>query len=162
MDTPKITMESINMRVIYVRFKGTYLEFRKQSKKMIAELFSFAKKHHLVKEGTTKVMTIYHDNPFVTESKNLRTSVALTIPEDSQIELEGSIGEMRFEGKYAIVHFNLTLGEYEEAWKSVYSESLLNNGNYTLRDATPFELYVTEPPKNFKTKSLTDIYIPID
>lgn len=30
------------------------------------------------------------------------------------------------------------------------------------RDAVPFELYVSEPPKNFKDKSLTDIYIPIN
>lgn len=30
------------------------------------------------------------------------------------------------------------------------------------RDAVPFELYVTEPPKNSKDKSLTNIYIPIN
>ena len=33
--------------------------------------------------------------------------------------------------------------------------------NIEPRDAAPFELYVTEPPKSFKGKSFTDIYIPI-
>ncbi|WP_053595935.1 MULTISPECIES: sigma factor [Lysinibacillus] len=33
---------------------------------------------------------------------------------------------------------------------------------YTPRDSFPFELYVTEPPKNFKAKSKTDIYVPIE
>lgn len=29
------------------------------------------------------------------------------------------------------------------------------------RDDVPFEMYITEPPKKMRDKSLTDIYIPI-
>jgi len=162
MEKPTITVENIEMKVIYVRFKGNYVEYRKNSRKMFNELFKFAKKYDLIKDNVTKVMTIYHDNPFVTDSENLRTSIAMTVPSDTAIEEEGQIGTMTFGGKYAVLHYDLTLGEYEEAWKYAYSDWLLNKGEYTPRDSFPFELYVTEPPKNFKAKSKTDIYVPIE
>ena len=42
MKEPNITIEEIqNMKLIYVRFRGTYIEFRKQSKKMFETLFKF-------------------------------------------------------------------------------------------------------------------------
>lgn len=162
MDKPNITIENIEYQVIYVRFKGTYADFRKNSRKLFNELFAYAKKHQLVVENVSKVLTIYHDNPFITNEKNLRTSVAMTIPINTDIVEEGQIGSMKISGKYAVLHYDLSLGEYGEAWKSAYADEMLESENFVLRDSFPFELYVTEPPKNFKEKSKTDIYIPIE
>ncbi|MDX8363926.1 GyrI-like domain-containing protein [Cytobacillus sp. IB215665] len=162
MEKPMITVENYEVEVIYIRFKGTYTEFRKNSRKMFNELFKFAKKYDLIKGNFTKVMTIYHDNPFVTDPNNLRTSVAMTVPSNTTIVEEGKIGTMKFGGKYAVLHYELSLGEYEQAWKYAYSDWLLKNDKYTPRDSVPFELYVTEPPKDFTKKSKTDIYIPIE
>lgn len=162
MNRPTITIETIEMKVIYIRFRGSYLQFRKNSRKLFNELFSFAKKHQLIEENRTKVLTIYHDNPFITAADDLRTSVAMTVPVDSEVVTEGQISLMTMSGKFAVLHFELSLGEYEEAWKFVYSDELLTNENFKLRDAIPFELYVNEPPKNVKAKSKTDIYLPIE
>ena len=76
-----ITIENLeNLNIIYIRFRGSYAAFRKQSRKMFNELFEFATKNELIIENETKVLTIYDDNPFITDAKNLRTSVAMTIP----------------------------------------------------------------------------------
>lgn len=159
MKEPNISIETIEMKVIYVRFRGSYLEFRKQSKKMIKTLFAFATTHNLIIEDVTKVLTIYHDNPYITNSDNLRTSVAMSIPKDIVIEENGDVSSMILSGKFAVGHFEISLKEYEEAWQYMYNNVLIDN--VEPRDAAPFELYVNEPPKNFKDKSFTDIYIPI-
>jgi len=44
MEKPTITVENVDMKVIYVHFKGNYVEYRKNSRKMFNELFKFAKK----------------------------------------------------------------------------------------------------------------------
>ena len=162
MNLPTVTIENIGeMRLIYVRFRGTHFEFRKQSKKMFKTLFSFAEKNNLIVQDVTKVLTIYHDNPFITDASNLRTSVAMTIPNDARIEENDEISVMSISGKFGVGHFEISLGGYEEAWQYMYQKWLLAEKAQP-RDAVPFELYVTEPPKNFKGKSLTDIYIPIE
>lgn len=162
MKNPKIEIVNTELKVIYVRFKGTYSEFRKASRKMFNELFDFAKKNDLIIEDKTKILTIYHDNPFITDSKNLKTSIAMTVSPNVNIIEDDKICTMSFSGKYAILHYDLSLNEYEEAWQYAYQEWLFGSSNEKPRDDFPFELYVTEPPKNFKGKSLTDIYIPIE
>jgi len=162
MEKPTITKEDIEIRVIYIRFKGTYSEFRKSSRKLFNDLFQFAKENDLIEEGITKVLTIYHDNPFITDEKNLRTSVALTVPKDALLKEEGQVCSMVISGQYAVLHYELLLGEYEEAWQYAYADWLLKSETEKPRDSIPFELYVNEPPKNFKDKSLTDIYIPVE
>ena len=55
-----ITTENIdNQRIIYIRFRGSYVDFRKQSRKMFKELFEFATKNDLIVPDVTKVLTIY-------------------------------------------------------------------------------------------------------
>lgn len=98
MNRPTITIETIEMNIIYIRFRGSYLQFRKNSRKLFNELFSFAKKHQLIEENRTKVLTIYHDNPFITAADDLRTSVAMTVPVDSEVVTEGQISSMTMSG----------------------------------------------------------------
>ncbi|MBC1418475.1 AraC family transcriptional regulator [Listeria fleischmannii] len=162
MKEPTITIETIEtMRVIYVRFRGTYTDFRKNSKKLFEQLFSFAESYQLIIPEVTKVLTIYHDNPFITDAENLRTSVAMTIPKDADVNETDEISIMTISGKFGVGHFEISLGEYGDAWDYMY-QNWLFEGENKARDAVPFELYVTEPPKNFKTKSLTNIYIPLE
>lgn len=161
MEKPNITIEYFDARVIYVRFKGSYVAFRKNGRKLFNQLFSFATEHNLVIPGETKVLTIYHDNPFITDAENLRTSVAMTIPNDVEINEIEEINVMTIEGKFGVGHFEISAMEYEAAWQYMYNEWLFK-GEEKPRDSFPFELYVTEPPKRLKDKSFTDIFIPID
>ena len=161
MEKPNITIENIDIRVIYVRFKGSYVDFRKNSRKLFNQLFKFAKERDLIIENVTKVLTIYQDNPFITDEKNLRTSVAMTIPKDVEINEIEEINVMTINGKYGVGHFEISAKEYGEAWNYMYNQWLFKE-KVKPRDTFPFELYVTEPPKNMKDKSFTDIYIPIE
>jgi AraC family transcriptional regulator len=161
MEKPNITIEYFNTKVIYVRFQGSYVEFRKNSRKMFNQLFSFATAKNLIIPGETKVLTMYHDNPFITDAKNLRTSVAMTIPSDTVINEIEDINVLQISGKFGIGHFEISAMEYEAAWQYMYQEWLFK-GKEKPRDSFPFELYVTEPPKRLKEKSFTDIYIPIE
>lgn len=162
MEKPSITIENIDeLKVIYVRFRGTYLEFRKNCAKLYKKLLDYATRNKLIIEGETKVMTIYHDNPFITDSKNLRTSIAMSLPKVCNIIDDDEISFMTISGKFAVGHFELTRTEYDKAWKYMYQEWLFVE-NVKPRDSFPFEMYITQPPKNFKDKSYTDIYIPIE
>jgi len=161
MEKPNITLESYDTRVIYIRFKGSYTAFRRNSRKIVNQLFAFATTHDLIVMGETKVLTIYHDNPFITSSDHLRTSVAMTLPDDVEVnEIEG-INVMRISGKFGVGHFEISPLEYEEAWRYMYQDWLFK-GKAKPRDSFPFELYVTQPPKRMKDKSFTDIYVPIE
>jgi AraC family transcriptional regulator len=162
MDIPKITIgEEIRLNVIYLRFRGSYIEFRKQSGIMYQRLLDYAKKNNLYCEENTKVMTIYHDNPFITKSKDLRTSVAMSIPSEIVHVEDDEISLMTIAGKFAIGHFELKLTEYGKAWQYIYHDWLFKS-DVKPRDSFPFEMYVTKPPSNYKDKSLTNIYIPIE
>lgn len=157
-----ITTEELeNVTIIYIRFRGSYPEFRKKSRKLFNELFEFATENHLIVPGETKVLTIYDDNPFITDEKYLRTSVAMTIPAKTAVNESGNICFSSISGKFGVGHFELAAKEYSDAWHYMYQEWLFEDDRKA-RDAVPFELYVTDPPKSFKDKSFTDIYIPIN
>ena len=155
------TINLDNQKIIYIRFRGSYLKFRKNSRKLFKELFEFGTKNELINPDVTKVLTIYNDNPFITKDENLRTSIAMTVPNDVEIVESGNVCVSSISGKFGVGHFNISAKEYEQAWHYMYQEWLFKDESQ-IRDAVPFELYVTEPAKNMKDKSLTDIYIPIN
>ena len=121
----------------------------------------FAIKNNLAVDSKTKVMTMYLDNPFITDAKNLRTSIAMSVPQEFAHTDNEEIGIMTIAGKYTVGHLELKRTEYEQAWKYMYHEWLLV-GNEKPRDSFPFEMYITQPPKNFRDTSCTHIYIPIE
>lgn len=163
METPTITIEEMDCDLLYIRFRGSYTAFRKASRSLLKELFQFAEEQQLIDPDQTKIMTIYDDNPFITEDKHLRTSVAMTIPTDTAVQESGQICRTSLTGTFAVAHFELSAKEYGDAWHYIYHDWLFKEANaITPRDAAPFELYVTEPPKNAKDKSFTDFYIPIE
>lgn len=155
------TINLDNQKIIYIRFRGSYLKFRKNSRKLFKELFEFGTKNELINPDVTKVLTIYNDNPFITKDENLRTSIAMTVPNDVEIVESGNVCVSSISGKFGVGHFNISAKEYEQAWHYMYQEWLFKDESQ-IRDAVPFELYVTEPAKNMTDKSLTDIYIPIN
>ncbi len=162
MKTPEIRIESIEaMHIIYIRFKGTYKEFRKNSRTLYNKLFTYALRKNLINPEQTKVLTIYHDNPYITAESNLRTSVAMIVPNTRIVDETEDICTLTIAGKFYIGRFNLTAKEYDGAWKYMYYDSLFQS-QHTPRDSFPFEMYITEPPKNFIDSSITEIYIPIE
>ncbi|MDD3129425.1 MAG: GyrI-like domain-containing protein [Candidatus Izemoplasmatales bacterium] len=162
MEKPVISIKNnISMKVIYLSFKGNYIEFRKNSQSMYENLFKFAIANNLLRGEKNLIMTIYHDNPFITKVDELNTSVAMTIEDGLIIPEDNLIKSMVISGNFAIARFNLRLNDYGEAWGYIYKDWLFNS-QYVPRNSFPFEMYITKPPRNFKDTSVTDIYIPIE
>ncbi len=109
-----VTADDIN--VAYIRHIGTYEELTVAFPKMIEKLFHYAalQNYHVFED--TKVLTIYHDHHEFTEDYHLRTSLCITIPNESAVETS-DIGIMVIPyGKYAVGHFEIFQDEYKGAW----------------------------------------------
>lgn len=59
---------------------------------MVNQLFAFSTTHNLIVMVVTKVLSIFHDNPFITSSDHRMTSVAMALPADvetNEIKMNG-------------------------------------------------------------------------
>ena len=109
-----VTADNIN--VAYIRHTGTYEELTIAFPEMIEKLFHYASEQNYHVFEDTKVLTIYHDHHEFTEDYHLRTSLCITIPDESVIETN-DIGIMIIpSGKYAVGHFEIFQDEYKGAW----------------------------------------------
>lgn len=166
MKKPTVTIEEMeNTPIIYLRFKGAYEDFAVAGGGLFNQLFQFAQGQNLLVPGHTKVLTMYNDNPYITIKKNLRTTVAITIPQGVSLEENDEICLSEIGGKFAVGHFEINpkkyVEEFTEAWRYIYKDWLFQSKE-TPRDANPFEVYVTGPVQNDKDPVLVDIYIPIE
>lgn len=152
-DIPELT-------VVYLRHVGSYAELGEKFQDMIGRLFAWGSSHRVMQPGVTKLLTVYHDNPEFTEDDKRRTSICLTVPEDTQPD--GDFGKTTIPaGKYAIGHFSLYNGEqHSQAWQYFYGEWLPSSG-YQPDDGAIFEEYVNDPNTHPENKHLIDIYLPI-
>ncbi|OEH93055.1 AraC family transcriptional regulator [Bacillus solimangrovi] len=148
------------MTVMYLRHVGAYSEFGKVFQEMISKLVTSASAKGLVNNFDIKLITIYHDNPNITEENKLRTSVCLVIPTDTNID--DDFGKMTIQsGKYAIGQFEIDNGtQHGDAWKYLYSEWLPQSG-YQPDDRSSFEMYMNDPNTHPEKKHFIDIYLPV-
>ena len=117
-----VTADNIN--VAYIRHIGTYEELTIAFPKMIEKLFHYAAKQNYHVFEDTKVLTIYHDHHEFTEDYHLRTSLCVTISDESTVETN-DVGIMVIpSGKYAVGHFEICQDEYKGAWDFIYGEWL--------------------------------------
>ncbi|MED3126472.1 AraC family transcriptional regulator [Bacillus wiedmannii] len=150
-----------DMNVAYIRHIGTYEELTIAFPKMIEKLFYYAAEENCHVFEDTKVLTIYHDHHEFTEDNHLRTSLCITIANESAVETS-DIGIMVIPfGKYAVGRFEIFQDEYKGAWDFLYGEWLPNSG-YKPRDSYPFEMYKNDPRQHPENKHIVDIYVPIE
>jgi AraC family transcriptional regulator len=103
-----------------------------------------------------KFLTVYHDDPKITEESKLRISVSLVVPPNTQVN--GEIGKMTIPGgKYALSRFVLAKDEFMQAWDWLYGTWLPQSG-YQPDDKPCFELFPEEPKDG---KYTVDIYAPV-
>jgi len=147
--------EMPEMHVAYVRHIGNYSEVGPA----FGKLMRWAGPRGLVRPPETRVLALYHDDPEVTEEKNLRTSVCITVPEG--IKTDGDVGTMIVEGgKYACGHFEITEDQFQEAWNTMMRDWLPESG-YQCADRLPYELYYNNHEEHPEKKHILDICIPV-
>lgn len=148
-----------DLHVVYIRHTGPYKEDPALFAKLWNKLMKWAGARGLIKFPETKLLTVFHDNPEVTDENNLRVSVCLTAPENTKVD--GEIGSMTITGgKYAIGHFQIAVTEYQDAWNSLYGVWLPESG-YQPADGSCFEQYLNNPDEHPEHLSLVDIYLPV-
>ncbi len=151
--------EMPEMHVAYVRHIGPYKGDSALFESLFGKLCSWAGPRGLIRPPQTKFMSLYYDDPGITEEAKLRLDVCITVPED--VSVEGDIGKMTVPGgKYAVGHFELLSHEYENAWTAIMGGWLPESG-YQCDDRPCYELYLNDPKEHPEGKCIVDIHVPV-
>lgn len=143
--------------VAYVRHIGPYKGNTKLFEDLFGRLMKWAGPRDLVRPDA-KVLTIYHDNPDLTDEGRLRVSACISIPDDTTVE--GEIGKMAIAGgKYAFARFKLKPDQYQEAWSYLMAGWLPESG-YQPDDRPCFEMY-GEPSNDPTGEHTVFICLPV-
>jgi AraC family transcriptional regulator len=162
MNTTEIQIEVKDLEpkhVAYVRHIGPYAGDGALFGRLFNKLAMWAGPRGLLRFPETQMMSVYHDDPKVTDESKLRMEVCVTVPEDTVGE--GEIGTMILPGgKTAIGRFELAESEYTEAWETIFGGWLPESG-YVPDDRPSFEVYHNDPKDHPEGKCIVDICVPV-
>lgn len=91
-------------------------------------------------EASPKMAGVYHDDPMNTPVEKLRSEACL----EDLSDIEPEDGMKRYTitgGKYFVMQVEVTMTEYDEAWKKVYVD--INEKGYECDSRDHYELYVS-------------------
>jgi AraC family transcriptional regulator len=130
------------MHVAYVRHVGSFQENTTLFERLFGRLCGWACARGLLGPDT-KFLSIYHDNPEITDAQRLRLDVAITIPDHTKVE--GEIGKQKLEGgSYAVARVRIHPSQYGEAWDALLGGWLPGSG-YQPDDRPCFEFTLKDP-----------------
>lgn len=133
-------------------------EFEKMGS-LFEKLMKWGTQKQILNPFGFKAITIYHDNPNVTQLEKSRFSACITV--DQETEGEGEIRSLKIaKGQYAVGHFEIDAMEIPKAWQSMLVWVMEND--YRFRDADYFEAYLNDHTTHPEQKFLLEINIPIE
>jgi len=145
--------------VAYIRHTGPYMGDGELFGRLFGKLMQWAGPRGLLASPDLKCLTIYHDDPELVEQDKQRISIALSVPEDT--EVDGEVGKMKVSaGKYAMAHFEIDPAQYGDAWAAVCGGWLPDSG-YQPDDGLVYELYLNNPEEHPEKKHIVEICIPV-
>lgn len=151
--------EMPEFHVAYLRHIGPYQGDAELFGGLIGKLMKWAGPRGLINFPETKVVSVYHDDPKITEEDKLRTSVCITIPKDARVD--GEIGKMSVHGgAYAVARCELAEDEFQDAWNMMYGSWLPGSG-YQPDNHPCFEICHNDPKEHPERKHIVDICVPV-
>ena len=151
--------EMPELTVAYIRHIGPYKSNENLFGMLFGKLMQWAGPRGLIMFPETKMLTVYHDNPDITEEEKQRISVCISVPPDTKVD--GETGKMVIPGgKYAIAHFEILPQYYGDAWNAIFSGWMPESG-YQPDDRLCYELYLNDPKSHPEGKHIVDIYVPV-
>ena len=145
-------------RIAYLRHVGPYQGNQELFGQLFGKLAMWAGPRGLLGPGAG-FLSIYHDDPGITDASKLRTSVAVTIGDD--VEVDGEVGAMIVAGgKYACARFRIDPDQYGAAWDALMGGWLPDSG-YQPEDGPPMERYLNQPDKDPEGKHEVEICVPV-
>lgn len=146
------------LEVAYVRHIGPYAGDGELFGRLFTRLMTWAGPRGLIGPETA-FLSVYHDDPNVTEVEKLRISVCVGVPPETPAE--GEIGRMTIPGgAFAIARFEILPHEYEAAWNAVYGGWLPDSG-YQPDDRLCFERYLNDPQTHPEGRHIVEICVPV-
>lgn len=125
---------------------------------MFQKLMKWGNEKRVLDFSNFKAITVYHDNPNVTEKSKVRFSAGVTI--NQNINSEGEIRQLTLKkGIYAVGCFEIKAEEISKAWKSMCIW-VIEKG-YEFRDGDFFEIYHNDSKAHPEQKFIIDICIPL-
>lgn len=145
--------------VAYVRHIGPYKGDSKLFETLFGKLGQWAGPRRLIGPDV-EFLSIYYDDPGVTDDEKLRMDVCLTVQNDTKVE--GEIGkQVLASGEYAICRFELKEPkEFEQAWNTVYTKWLPQSG-YQPDNRPAYEIYRNDPKEHPEGIHIVDICVPV-
>lgn len=126
---------------------------------MYQNLMKWGYKNEVINTSDFKAITIYHDNPNVTQQSKVRFSACITINKD--IEPEGEIRQVNIQrGIYVVGRFEIKGEDISKAWKNICIW-VIENG-YEFRGGDFFEIYHNDHKTHPEQKNILDICIPLE
>lgn len=146
--------EMPELKLLYIRHTGAFDQIGQAYEK----LMRWAGPRGLLKPGTFKTATVYHDDPAITKIENVRQSACITI--DHDVKPEGEVGRIDIpSGRYATGRFEIGAHEFTDAWNTMclwFTES-----GYQPGEGLPYELYHNNHMEHPEKKFILDICIPV-
>lgn len=158
--TAEVKVEELpELEVVYLRHVGPYQGDAALFGRLWGRLLNWAIPRGLFRPPETTMLTVYHDDPEITEGEKLRLSVCLSVPRETLAE--GEVGRMTVAGgRYAVARFELRSDQFGDAWNAVYGAWLPQSG-YQPDDRPPFEVCRNNPEEHPEGKHLVDICVPV-
>lgn len=151
--------EMPDLHVAYIRHVGPYAGDSELFERLFQKLFTWAGPRGLLRFPETKILSVYHDTPGITDDEKLRLDVCISVPEDT--EVEGEFGKTTIPGgRYATARFEIAVDQYGDAWNAVFGGWLPESG-YQPADGPCFELYLNDPKEHPEGKHIFEICVPV-
>lgn len=147
------------VHVAYVRHVGPYQGDGELFGRLWGQIMKWAAPRGLIQPETTKCLSVYHDDPEITDDDKLRVSVCVSVPEGT--EVEGEVGSMTVPGgTFAVARFELADDEYSAAWAAIFGGWLPESG-FQPDDRPAYELCLNDPKEHPQGKAEIAICVPV-
>ena len=151
--------EMPSYNVVYVRHVGPYQGDVALFNGLYQKLVRWAAPRGLLNDPDARFISVYHDDPGLTEESKLRTSICLTVPAGTRGE--GEIGTMTIPGgKFAVGHFEISSDQFGEAWGLMCGGWMSENG-YQPDDRLCYEVCINDPADHPEGQHVVDICVPV-
>lgn len=106
----------------------------------------------------TRMVTIYHDSPKITDPNNLRMSACIVL--NDPIDLDGEVSlKILSPTKCIVSRLEITPFEFQQAWESSFV--WMTENGYKKSDIDPFEIYYNNGNEHPENRFIVDLCIPI-